>query len=75
VPDKNNNQITTRKKDWEQLKIKPAAELKKSLSEHRERLWSLKTDLAAGKVKNVNEIQKVKKLIARTLTLINQKHG
>ena len=64
-----------KKKDWEQLKIKPAAELKKSLNEHREQLWSLKTDLVAGKVKNINEIQKIKKLIARILTLINQKHG
>lgn len=64
-----------KKKDWEQLKIKPVAELEKSLSEHRERLWSLKADLVAGKIKNVNDIQKVKKLIARTLTIINQKHG
>lgn len=49
------------KKNKEQLK--PEA-----LPEMRDRLWSLKTDLAAGKVKNVKEIKKIKKNIARILT-------
>lgn len=62
------------KKDREQLKIKPAAELQKILMENRDRLWTLKTDLVSGKVKNVKEIKKVKKGIARISTLINQ-HG
>lgn len=38
------------------------------LPDLRDKLWSLKTDLAAGKVKNVREIQKIKKDISRILT-------
>lgn len=63
-----------KRKEIEQLKTKPAEELKKSLAEHKDKLWSLKTDLAAGKIKNVKEIKKLKKDIARELTLLNQ-HG
>ena len=61
-----------KKKDLEQLKTKSVAELRKEVAEHRDRLWNLRTDFAAGKVKNVNEIGKTKKVIARMLTLINQ---
>lgn len=63
-----------KKRDWEQLKIKAVTELKKDLGEQRDKIWTLKTDLAAGKVKNVKEIKKVKKIIARILTLMSQ-HG
>lgn len=49
------------KKETEQLKPEMLPELK-------DRLWSLKTDLVAGKVKNVKEIKKIKKNIARILT-------
>lgn len=61
-----------KKRDWEELKTKPAAELQKSLKEARERLRVLKFDLAAGKVKDVRELHDVKKGIARLLTLLNQ---
>lgn len=61
-----------KKKEIEQLKNKPVVELQKNLSEYRDRLWNLKTDLVAGKVKNVQEIRQVKKTIARLLTFINQ---
>lgn len=63
-----------KRKEIEQLKTKPVEELKKSLAEHKDKLWNLKTDLAAGKIKNVKEIKKIKKNIARELTLLNQ-HG
>ena len=49
------------KKEVRQLKPEALPELK-------DKLWSLKTDLAAGKVKNVKEIKKIKKNIARILT-------
>ncbi len=62
-----------KKKEFEQLKTKPAADLMKSLTESREKLWSLRTDLAAGKVKNVEEIKATRKMIARLLTIMNQK--
>lgn len=60
-----------KRKDWEQVKTKPLADLKKNLAEYREKLWSLRTDLAAGKVKNVKEIKDIKKTIARILTLMS----
>lgn len=63
-----------KRKEVEQLKTKPVEELKKNLAEHKDKLWNLKTDLAAGKIKNVKEIKKIKKNIARELTLLNQ-HG
>ncbi len=61
-----------KKKEIGQLKNKPVVELQKDLLEHRDKLWNLKADLAAGKVKNVEEIRQVKKTIARLLTFINQ---
>ncbi len=56
-----------------ELKNKSEGELFKLLQENRDKLRSLKFDLAAGKVKNVTELRKIKKLIARILTFSNQK--
>lgn len=56
----------------QELKLKSKDELQKLLAENRERLHSLSFDLAAGKIKNVKEIKKIKKDIARILTLLNQ---
>jgi large subunit ribosomal protein L29 len=53
-----------------ELRQKSKAELQKMLQDNRERLRQLRFDLAAGKVKNVREIRKIKKDIARTLTLL-----
>lgn len=53
-----------------ELRQKPESELRKSLLELREKLRVLRFDLAAGKVKNVREIRKTKKDIARILTVI-----
>ena len=59
-------------KEIQELKAKPAAELQSLLKENRERLRVLRFDLAAGKVKNVNELHAVKKTIARALTFLKQ---
>ena len=40
------------------------------VKESRERLRILRFDLASGKVKNVREVRKVKKDIARILTIL-----
>ncbi len=48
--------------------------MNKELIELKDKLWNLKRDLAAGKVKNVKEIKLTKKSIAQLLTKINQKH-
>ena len=62
-----------KKKDIQELKTKPLPELQKLLKESREHLRDLKFNLAAGKVKNVEEIRTLKATIARILTFINAK--
>lgn len=56
-----------------ELKQKNKKELQKLLQEDREKLRQLKFDLSAGKVKNVRGIRKIKKDIARILTVLCQK--
>lgn len=55
----------------QQLKNQGPAELAKQLVEQRNKLWTLKTDLLSGKVKNVREISTTKKTIARILTILS----
>ncbi|HEY4475312.1 MAG TPA: 50S ribosomal protein L29 [Candidatus Paceibacterota bacterium] len=62
-----------RKEILNQIKNKNMADLKKDLADYRDRLWSLKKDLVAGKVKNVKEIKEIKKAIARIMTMRNSK--
>ena len=54
------------------LEKKTEAELKKTLQDGREKLSQLRFDLAAGKVKNVRQVRKIKKEIAQILTLLNR---
>jgi len=53
-----------------ELRLKSKGELQKLLQDNREKLRQLRFDLVAGKVKNVREIRKIKKDIARILTLL-----
>jgi len=53
-----------------ELRQKNKPELQKLLEDLREKLRQLRFDLAAGKVKNVREIRKIKKNIAQILTLL-----
>ncbi len=62
-----------KKKIFQETKNKSAVELQKDLAGNRERLRVLKFDLAAGKVKNIKEIQTVKKSIAQILTILKTK--
>jgi len=62
-----------KKRDIQELKTKPIAELEKLLKEGRERLRVLKFDLAAGKVKDVKELRGLHKDLARLLTFINSR--
>ncbi|PIR72868.1 MAG: 50S ribosomal protein L29 [Candidatus Nealsonbacteria bacterium CG10_big_fil_rev_8_21_14_0_10_36_23] len=57
---------------FSELRQRPKPELQKLLAENREKLRQLRFDLASGKVKNVREIRKIKKDIARILTLLKQ---
>ena len=58
-----------------ELKIKSEKELQQTLKEEREHLRELKFDLASKKLKKVRELRESKKLIARVLTLMNEKRG
>jgi len=62
-----------KRKEFQEYKNKPLAEIHSDLRNLRERLTKLKFDLAAGKVKNIREIRQIKKNIARMLTVVNQK--
>ena len=53
-----------------ELRQKPKNELQNVLQEQREKLRLLSFDLSSGKVKNVREIRKTRKNIARTLTIL-----
>lgn len=57
-------------RELEQLRKRTKEELQKILQDNREKLRQLRFDLAAGKVKNVREIRKVRKEIAQILTLL-----
>jgi large subunit ribosomal protein L29 len=62
-------------KEIRQLRKKTEIELKGNLSNLRGKLKQLRFDLAAGKVKNVREMRKIKKEIARILTLLKEVAG
>ena len=62
-----------KKQDFQQLKSKSHAEMQKELHETQVKLRDLKFDLAAGKVKNVSQIKKLKKVVARLSTMITAK--
>jgi large subunit ribosomal protein L29 len=55
-----------------ELKNLPKVELQKLLAEQRNKLKDLRFNLSFGKVKDISEIRKIKKTIARILTLLNQ---
>ena len=64
--------MAKQKDQFKDIAKKSSAELGKMLAEARDRLWTLRTDLAAGKVKNVREMHGIKIMIARLLTAKNQ---
>lgn len=63
-----------KKKEIEDMKNKPLGELERLVIDSEEKLRALRFDLAAGKVKNVNELHHTRKTIARAKTFINMQH-
>ncbi len=61
-----------KKREIQELKTRPPADLVKMIRESNEKLRSLRFDLAAGKVKNVSELHKIKKNVARMHTFIRE---
>ena len=62
-----------KKKEIGEFKNKPLAELEKFVRDSKEKLRTMKFDLAAGKVKNVKDLRALKKDIARALTFMKDK--
>ena len=60
-------------KETEQLKNKVGSELINEIKKSKDKLWELQVDLRAGKLKNVSDINKTKKLIARINTILSEK--
>jgi large subunit ribosomal protein L29 len=58
-----------------ELNQKTGDELKRILTENREKLRQLRFDLATGKVKNVREIRQIKKDAAKILTLLKERQS
>ncbi len=55
-----------------EIRKKSGSELEKLLGELRRKLRALRFDLVSGKVKNIREIRKIKKNIARILTILKE---
>jgi ribosomal protein L29 len=62
-----------KKKDIQDLKVKSEAELARLVAETNDKIRALRFDLAAGKVKNVNELRQARKKVARMKTFMKQK--
>jgi ribosomal protein L29 len=62
-----------KKKDIQDLKMKPDAELLRLVKEDGEKLRALRFDLAAGKVKNVKTLHETKHAIARAKTFLRER--
>ena len=61
-----------KKKELQTLKNKSKAELEKDVRELYGAVEKLKFDLVLGKVKNIKEIRKAKKNIARIATVLRE---
>jgi ribosomal protein L29 len=61
-----------KKNEIKELRNKPTGELERILIDGAEHLRALRFDLAAGKVKNVNELHHTRKRIARAKTFLRE---
>jgi len=59
-----------KQKEIQELKTRPVADLTRMIKEANEKLRQLRFDLSAGKVKNVSELHRLKKDVARMKTFI-----
>lgn len=64
-----------KRKEIQELKMKPRVELEKELGEARAELMKAKFDLGAGKLNNVRTPRILRKKIARLSTFLKQNDG
>ena len=57
---------------YKELETKPAKELKRILAEQRANLHQLRLQTAVNQLKNVREIRKTKRTVARILTRLQE---
>lgn len=57
-----------------EIRGKTKEELKKIISEEKEKLRALRFNITLKKIKNVREIRKTRKNIARILTILKEKN-
>lgn len=57
----------------EELRAKSIEELKEFLTEQREKLTELKFKISVNQLKTVNNVSDTRKLIARALTILQEK--
>jgi len=62
-----------KKKDIQEIKNKPDAELTRLIKDGNEELRGLRFDLAAGKVKDISKIRDLRKNIARMHTFLKER--
>jgi ribosomal protein L29 len=62
-----------KKKDIQDFKNKPDAELMRIVKDTNDELRTLRFDLAAGKVKDISKIREAKKAIARAQTFLQER--
>jgi large subunit ribosomal protein L29 len=60
--------------DLKELRQKAEGELQKLLAQHREELRDLRFKINSKQHKDVRDIRSTKKLIARILTVLKEKH-
>ncbi|PIR66632.1 MAG: 50S ribosomal protein L29 [Parcubacteria group bacterium CG10_big_fil_rev_8_21_14_0_10_36_14] len=66
------NLLKNRNMKYKELKNKPKAELDKLVKESREKLRELRFKIANRSLKNITEVDKTKKIIAKALTALKQ---
>lgn len=62
-----------KKKDLQDLKAKPDAELERLIQDGNEELRAMRFDLAAGKVKDISKVRDLRKRIARMHTFLKER--
>jgi len=61
------------KEELKEIKMKSVSELQRMLASNREKLRDLRFKVAQNQYKNIREIRVIKKKIAKTMTILNQK--
>jgi large subunit ribosomal protein L29 len=62
-----------KKKDIQDLKNKPDAELLRLIADGNTELRAMRFDLAAGKVKDISKVRELRKRIARMNTFLRER--